>query len=210
MKTPPKISLKNLGPATDGKHFIKVQRNKYEITYPDNSTKETHIDHIERVRPDASVIIAYNTYSNTVWLRSCFRPAAAIRYGADLDFEYDGNMWELPAGLIDAGETPAEAAARECWEEIGFTIEASKFVHVQTVLCMPSLIAEKLHFYYVCVNSTLQAEPELDGSAMEAFGEIMEMPMADAYAHVKAGNIPDMKTNLGIRLLHDMITDGKV
>ena len=28
-------------------------------------------------------------------------------------------MWELPAGSVDAGETPEDAARRECHEEIG-------------------------------------------------------------------------------------------
>ena len=28
-------------------------------------------------------------------------------------------MWEMPAGSVDPGESPDEAAARECEEEIG-------------------------------------------------------------------------------------------
>src|SRR5215218_7673669 len=28
-------------------------------------------------------------------------------------------LWELPAGSVDKGETPEQAAARECHEEIG-------------------------------------------------------------------------------------------
>lgn len=35
-------------------------------------------------------------------------------------FTTDTWGWEVPAGRIDPGETPAEAAAREAWEETGW------------------------------------------------------------------------------------------
>ena len=38
-----------------------------------------------------------------------------------------GDTWALPGGAIDSGETPAEAAARETFEEAGATVEV---VHV--------------------------------------------------------------------------------
>src|SRR5512145_2611267 len=32
-------------------------------------------------------------------------------------------LWTLPAGFVDAGEDPAVAAARECFEEAGLTVK---------------------------------------------------------------------------------------
>ena len=37
-----------------------------------------------------------------------------------------GNSWVFPAGGVDEGETPAEAAARECLEESGYVVEIER------------------------------------------------------------------------------------
>jgi len=39
-------------------------------------------------------------------------------------------LWTLPAGFIDAGEDPAQAAERECLEETSLTVHATRVVDV--------------------------------------------------------------------------------
>jgi len=37
-----------------------------------------------------------------------------------------GGLWEFPGGKIQSNETPAEAAARECFEETGVAVQVGR------------------------------------------------------------------------------------
>jgi 8-oxo-dGTP pyrophosphatase MutT (NUDIX family) len=41
-----------------------------------------------------------------------------------------GGTWSLPGGAVEPLETPADAAVREVWEEIGITVELTRIVGV--------------------------------------------------------------------------------
>ena len=44
------------------------------------------------------------------------------------------DVWFMPGGKIDAGETEAEAAAREAWEEVAVRLDPAALVPLFTVL----------------------------------------------------------------------------
>lgn len=42
----------------------------------------------------------------------------------------DDELWAMPGGSCDVGESPASAAAREVWEETGYTVEITRLLGV--------------------------------------------------------------------------------
>jgi 8-oxo-dGTP pyrophosphatase MutT (NUDIX family) len=63
-----------------------------------------------------------------------FMPSAhvVIRDGAGriLLVRHTEGRWQLPGGAVDPGETPAEAARRECMEEMGVVVEPERIAGV--------------------------------------------------------------------------------
>ena len=76
----------------------------------------------------------------------------------------DAEVLELPAGLIDAGETPEAAAVRELWEETGWRGRAAGTSPV--VFSTPGLSSENMVLVVVDVdagapeNRTVEAHPD--------------------------------------------------
>jgi ADP-ribose pyrophosphatase len=75
---------------------------------------------------------------------------------------------EVPAGLIEAGEMPAEAALRECLEETGFRAATAEPLGI--VNPNPAYFANRLHMFYgpgaeptapIANTATEQTEVEL-------------------------------------------------
>ncbi|MBQ7265909.1 MAG: NUDIX hydrolase [Firmicutes bacterium] len=112
------MKLENIKKLTEGK-FI----TRYDLSYKTVSGQEKIYEIISRDKNitdesslanntvDAVVIIAHNKDKNKILLNKEFRMAAG-RW-----------VYNFPAGLIDPGETPEEAAKRELKEETGLNID---------------------------------------------------------------------------------------
>lgn len=205
MKEPPEIKLEIIHQFERDPSFLTVQHYIFKAHYPDGKVSDQfNIDVVRRSKLDAATIVAfYWSLDKTdrtqrtlyVYLRSCVRPALLAR-------KDDPNGWELPAGLIDPGETPQQTAARECKEELGFDYPDDKFHELaHHIHSSVGMTGERIYFYSVEVDPNDQGEPTLDGSPMEEGADIIAVPIKDALKWCEEGQITDSKTVIGLMRL---------
>jgi ADP-ribose pyrophosphatase len=211
----PKIELElleDLSPA-EQKGFLRLVRQRYRAKYPDGTLSTPFLyDSVERDSIDAVVIAAHfigPAGERRVYLRSAVRPPLMMRQrwpSAVPNESYDGLMWELPAGLIDIAEqSPAgvpRAAQRELLEELGFDIAVAALRPLgPSMFPVPGFCAERQFYFEVTVNPSQRREPELDGSALEHFGVVLDVALKEALEMCSSGATADAKSELALRRL---------
>lgn len=96
-------------------------------------------------------------------------------------------MFELPAGKLEIGEDPFEAAKRELEEETGYC--ANKWTQLGYVYTSPGYSDEKLYLYKAEDLEFTHCHPD-EGEIIEAF----EYSYEDVLKMVDNGEINDAKT----------------
>jgi ADP-ribose pyrophosphatase len=105
-------------------------------------------------------------------------------------------LWELPAGSVDEGESPEEAARRECHEEIGLVPTTT--VRLGAMYPTPGYCDEEMFFF------RLSGLEETDEQAQVDEDEDIEtkvFEMRDVREMIRRGEIQDMKTLVGLTLI---------
>lgn len=135
-------------------------------------------------RGNGAVILLYNRAQGTVVLVRQFRFPAFVN-------GHHGLLIEAPAGLLDKAG-PEERIRSEAEEETGYRVE-----HVERIFqafMSPGSVTEILHFFVAEYDPASKAH---GGGGVEDEGEdieLLELPLGEALAMVRSGEIADGKT----------------
>jgi len=156
---------------------VEVERRRF----PDGREHEVAI-----VRHPPSVVLIPVEDDGRVVLIKQYRPAL------------DRELWELPAGSLDPGESEEAAARRECEEEIGRA--PARVERLGGWYPTPGFCDEQLIFFRV---SDLRTPPPDSPHQPDEDENIkpQTVTIAEARAMVRSGEIIDLKTAFALTLI---------
>jgi ADP-ribose pyrophosphatase len=99
-------------------------------------------------------------------------------------------LWELPAGKLDKGETPLQAAKRELAEETGY--HAKHWKKLVTFYPSPGYVAEKMTIFLATGLTEGKAQPMEDERIETRWFTAEEIERG-----IQSGKIIDAKTMIG-------------
>ncbi|HLH03785.1 MAG TPA: NUDIX hydrolase [Bryobacteraceae bacterium] len=108
-------------------------------------------------------------------------------------------LWELPAGRLDPGESSLEAARRELREETGYT--AASWKKLVTFWPSPGYVGEKMDIY-LAKELTAGKQELMDDERIQ----IQWFDWLEVGAMIRRGDILDGKTIIGYYTLRDQMS----
>jgi ADP-ribose pyrophosphatase len=156
-----------------------IELDSDRIRYPDGS--EAEVDIVRH--PGASAIVPF--LSDPEGEDPQILLLRQYRYAAD------GYLYEIPAGRLDPGETPADCAARELKEETGCM--AKQMEPLITMVTTPGFTDERIHLFMATDLTHGESAREAD-----EFADVIVMRLSEALELIQRGEIVDGKTALGI------------
>ena len=99
----------------------------------------------------------------------------------------DGFIWEVPAGRLDAGESPEVCAGRELEEETG--MRARRLKRLTTIHTTPGFTDERIHLFLA-----EGLEPGTHHREADEFMELHTLRWSRVGEMVRSGEIQDGKT----------------
>lgn len=105
----------------------------------------------------------------------------------------DKELLEIPAGIVEVGEEPREAALREMKEEIGYGSDDLEYLIDS--LSSPGFTNEKTSYFLA--DNLYEEKLEADD---DEFIEVVEMDIKEVIRMIEFGEINDSKTIIGVLL----------
>ncbi len=196
--------------------FLRVRRLVLRNVYADGEQSRAYdCDIVSRRQVDAVAVVVHGPRGPrgvSVVLKVGVRPPVVLRAAKALphDEGAPAMLAEIVAGVLeerDAKEGGVEArAALECEEEVGYSVRSEDVDALgASMFPSPGVTDERVHFRRVEVDLESGTKPRGDGSVMEEAGGALVLPLAEAIRRCRDGEIPDMKTEVGLLRLADAI-----
>lgn len=163
-------------------HTRSVHRGRTFEIHVDNVTLENGATlDMEVIRhPGAAAIVPLTAAGGVLLIRQ-------YRYAVDAD------IWEIPAGTINPGETPLVCARRELEEEAGVT--ARDWMPLGEITPLPAYSDEVIHLFVARQLTTTRQNLDADELL-----EVREVTFEAALAMITDHAIRDAKTIAGLLL----------
>lgn len=157
-----------------------------KVKIMDHPTRDMKLEYLDK--PDAIAVLILNKTRDKVLLVKQFRPGV------------NGSLLEIPAGIIEKGESALNTLYREIREETGYEKEDYDFIYTPEIplILSPGYTSEKLYIYIVSLkNDNITPKSlELD------FGEDIEniwLNLSDVKSKTN-----DFKTHYSIELFNNI------
>lgn len=145
---------------------------------PDGSTLELEI--VRHAGAAAVVPIVAGDREPKILLLRQYRHAAG------------GILWEIPAGVLEPGESGVECARRELWEEAGAVAESLE--PMLTIFTTPGFTDEQIQLF-LARGVSREREPSPDA---DEFLEVVEVPLSEVLEMIARGELNDAKSAVAI------------
>jgi ADP-ribose pyrophosphatase len=105
-----------------------------------------------------------------------------------------GPIWEVPAGVLEPGETPEACARRELLEETG--ARAERIEHLTTIFTTPGFTDERIHLFVATGITAGEPKPMPDEFLM-----VEPRPISRVLEMIRDGELVDAKSIVAILYL---------